>query len=142
VWARAHTDAGGISRFLDDLRPPGTVVAGPARALGARRPGEAAMAGGGRRWGWWILLGGVATLAVASALDPEGLRKYQRLSREVESARAVNADLAAENQRLAREVRGLRTDPAALERAAREELQYVRPGERVYLFGGDEEPRR
>jgi cell division protein FtsB len=100
------------------------------------------MAGGGRRWGWWILLGGVATFAAASALDPEGLRKYQRLSRDVESARAVNADLAAENQRLAREVRGLRTDPAALERAAREELQYVRPGERVYLFGGDEEPRR
>lgn len=101
------------------------------------------MAGtGGRRRGWWILLATVAILATASALDPEGLRKYQRLSREVGATRAINAELAAENRRLAREVRAVRSDPAALERAVREELQYVRPGERVYLFGGDEEPRR
>jgi cell division protein FtsB len=38
---------------------------------------------------------------------------------------------------LAREARALRADPAALERAAREELRFVRPGERVYWLGGD-----
>jgi cell division protein FtsB len=46
-----------------------------------------------------------------------------------------NARIAAENARLAREVRALRTDPSALERAAREELRFVRPGERVYWVG-------
>ena len=46
-----------------------------------------------------------------------------------------NARLAAENAALSREARALRGDPAALERAAREELRFVRPGERVYWLG-------
>jgi cell division protein FtsB len=45
---------------------------------------------------------------------------------------AENAAIAAENARLAAEARALRTDPAALERAAREELRFIRPGEVVY----------
>jgi cell division protein FtsB len=52
--------------------------------------------------------------------------------------RAENARLAAENAALAREAHALRSDPAALERAAREELRFVRPGERVYLLGAGE----
>jgi cell division protein FtsB len=50
--------------------------------------------------------------------------------------RAENERLASENVALAREARGLRGDAAALERAAREELRFVRPGERVYWLGG------
>lgn len=50
---------------------------------------------------------------------------------------AENARLASENAALAREARALRGDPAALERAAREELRFVRPGERVYWLGAD-----
>ncbi len=50
-----------------------------------------------------------------------------------------NARMAAENASLAREARALRSDPAALERAAREELRFVRPGERVYWLGSDAE---
>lgn len=83
----------------------------------------------------------LAALAVAVAADPEGLRKYQRLARQVESTRAVNAELARENAELSREVRALRSDPAALERAVREELQLVRPGERVYVVEPDGRPR-
>jgi cell division protein FtsB len=49
-----------------------------------------------------------------------------------------NARLTAENSQLAREARALRSDPAALERAAREELRFVRPGERVYWLGAGE----
>ncbi len=92
------------------------------------------MAGiGGRRW--WVYVGGVAVLATLSALDPSGQRRYQRLTGDVEAMRRENAHLAAENARLAREVHALRTDPAAVERAVREELRYVRPGERVYVLG-------
>jgi len=50
-----------------------------------------------------------------------------------------NRALAVENERLAREVKALRSDPAALERALREELRYIRWGERVYLL---EDPAR
>ena len=89
----------------------------------------------GRRWGWAGYVGVVAILAALSALDPAGLRRYLRLEGDARRMGAENARLAAENARLAGEVRALRTDPSALERAAREELRFVRPGERVYWVG-------
>jgi len=90
---------------------------------------------GGRRVGWWIA-GAVALAGAAAAVDPDGLRKYLRLRVEVRRMQEENARLTSDNAALAREVRALRHDPAALERAAREELRFVRPGERVYWLGG------
>jgi cell division protein FtsB len=91
----------------------------------------------------WTLYGAMlAALAGLSAWDPGGLRKQLTLSREVDRMRADNARLAAENERLEREVRALRTDPVALERAVREELRYIRPGERVYVLDGEGGGRR
>lgn len=60
-----------------------------------------------------------------------GLARTIELGRDLRSLRARNALLTAENERLAREADGLRTDPAALERVARAELGWVRPGEIV-----------
>ncbi|MGB8932208.1 MAG: septum formation initiator family protein [Anaeromyxobacteraceae bacterium] len=83
-----------------------------------------------RKW-IFLFLGAVALLAAASALDPSGFRKHQRLAAEVERMRAENVRLDGENARLAREAVALRSDPAAIERAVREELRFVRPGEMV-----------
>lgn len=88
----------------------------------------------GPRARWWVL-GAAVAAAVAAALDPSGLRRYLALSSEVRRMQRENARLAADNASLSREVRALRSDPAALERAAREELRFVRPGERVYWLG-------
>jgi cell division protein FtsB len=77
----------------------------------------------------------VAFVVAAAALDPSGLRRYIALSAAVVRMQEENRRLAAENAALTREARALRTDPAALERAAREELRFVRPGERVYWLG-------
>ncbi len=98
------------------------------------------MSGTGRRVGrtWWIA-GAVALAAAAAALDPSGLRKYLALQGEVRRMKDENARLAGENASLSREARALRSDPAALERAAREELRFVRPGERVYWLGTGKE---
>ena len=93
-----------------------------------------------RRWAIYAVV--VAGLGALSALEPAGLRKGLLLSRDVERMRAENAELAGENARLAREIRDLRTDPAALERAVREELRYIRPGERVYVLDGEGGGRR
>ncbi len=82
-----------------------------------------------RRWAIYGTV--VALLAVLSALDPRGLRRYLALDREVERMQAENARHAQREAQLAAEIHALRTDPAALERAIREELRYVRPGERV-----------
>lgn len=76
----------------------------------------------------------VAALAALSAWDPDGLRKHLRLAGEAKRLTAENKDLAQENARLRREVRALDGDPTALERAAREELGYVKPGEIVFKF--------
>ena len=49
------------------------------------------------------------------------------LAREIESLREENA-------RLAGDIAALRSDPAAIERIAREELGLARPGETVFLL--------
>jgi cell division protein FtsB len=79
-----------------------------------------------------------ALLLGASAADPEGLRKWRRLASEARRIDSDNVLLARENERLRRDVRALRGDPAALEQAAREDLGYVRQGELVFKL--DEDP--
>jgi len=41
--------------------------------------------------------------------------------------------LEQENGRISQKVRGLKSDPRAIEREAREQLKYARPGEVVYV---------
>lgn len=92
---------------------------------------------------WALLyLAGVALLAGLSALDPDGLAKNRRLESEARRVERENQDLRQENLRLRREARALAGEPAALERAAREELGWVRPGEVVYRLDEQEGARR
>jgi cell division protein FtsB len=58
-----------------------------------------------------------------------GLARTLVLRRDLAALRARNAQLAADNERLGREAEALRSDPGALERVARAELGWVRPGE-------------
>jgi cell division protein FtsB len=60
-----------------------------------------------------------------------GLARTLELRRDLRALRARNAQLAADNERLAREAAALREDTAAIERVARVELGWVRPGEIV-----------
>jgi cell division protein FtsB len=71
-------------------------------------------------------------LATASALAEGGFRRYWRLSDDVRALRERNQKYVDENARLRREIEALRSDARALERAAREELGLVRPGEIVF----------
>lgn len=87
---------------------------------------------------WSIFLAAAAVLAALSALDRDGLRKHRRLEADAGRVEAENEALRQENARLRREARALAGDPAALERAAREELGFVRPGEMIYKIGGGE----
>jgi len=79
-----------------------------------------------------LYLAALAVLLALSATDPDGLRKALHQERQVERLAEENAALEQSVQRLRREVKALSGDPAALERAAREELGYVKPGEIVY----------
>jgi cell division protein FtsB len=82
----------------------------------------------------WLFayVGALVALLGASALHPGGLRKHRTLAEDVRRVADENEKLRETNARLRREARALAGDPAALERAAREDLGYVRPGERVY----------
>lgn len=78
----------------------------------------------------------VLALLALSLADPGGLRKAIRNEAEVARLERENAALEQRVAQLRREVKALQGDPAAVERAAREELGYVKPGEVVYKLDG------
>ena len=75
---------------------------------------------------------GALVLAALSALDARGFRRAARLRTQVEALRRGNRQLTEDNAALSREIQAQRFDAAAVERAVREELGYVRPGELVF----------
>lgn len=82
-----------------------------------------------------VTLGVLAVLLAlfaASVAHPDGLRKALRNEEEGRRLERENSELEQAVARLRREVRALRGDPTAIERAAREDLGYVRPGEIIY----------
>jgi cell division protein FtsB len=85
-----------------------------------------------RRQVVWIAVAGAVVLAAGSLSAEGGFRRYARLQNDLRSLEERNARLTADNLRLKREVKRVRTEPAALERAARESLGLVRPGEIVF----------
>jgi cell division protein FtsB len=52
--------------------------------------------------------------------------EYQNLHQEI-------GGLQEENQRFTQQINALQTDPKAIEKEAREQLHYARPGERIYV---------
>ena len=70
-------------------------------------------------------------------LDEQGLPRYRHLSAELGELRQSNEELVREIAALKAEVEALRTDPAYVERIARDELGMVRDEELVFQF-----PRR
>jgi len=91
----------------------------------------------------WLFayFGTLVVLLAASALHPAGLRKHRALAVDVRRVAEENEKLREKNLRMRREARALAGDSAALERAAREDLGYVRPGERVYELRAPGSPR-
>ena len=70
--------------------------------------------------GWHVVFGANGMLTYT-----QKRAEYRKLQGEIES-------LHQENQRLQQQVEGLKNDPAAIEKEAREQLRYARPGEKVY----------
>jgi cell division protein FtsB len=83
------------------------------------------------------LLGGAALLVVVGALAVYGVTALVRVShlrREMETMERDLGTLRARTDELTRTVDRLRSDPAYIEKLAREELGYVRDGEIVLKF--------
>ena len=85
-----------------------------------------------RRQVVWAAVAIALMLALGSLSAEGGFRRYAKLKRDVRSLEDRNTRLLADNARLKREVQRVRTEPAAIERAARESLGLVRTGEIVF----------
>lgn len=73
-------------------------------------------------------------LLVSFVLGEMGLVKYYRMKSQYNSLADEIAGLKQDNAKLSREVHALRTDPACIERIARDKLGLARPGEIVYYY--------
>lgn len=74
------------------------------------------------------------TLVVESLFGARGLSAMMQARREY-AVLANDLDrVRAENQRLQAEARRLREDPTAIEEAARRDLGYMAPGEKVFIL--------
>ncbi len=85
-----------------------------------------------RRKFWWFGLCAAIALGVISASDARGLRRYLRLQHELETLSNRKHQLMEQNRQLREEIQALREDPESIERAVREELGFIRPGEVVF----------
>jgi len=81
---------------------------------------------------------GVGTLAALLAyhvlFGANGLVVYQQKQSESSQLQTQVEGLKRQNDQLAQRVRALKSDPQTIEREAREQLRYVRPGEMIYTL--------
>lgn len=73
-------------------------------------------------------------LAVHVVAGPNGLFPYQQKRAEYRKLEKEVQQLQVENERLAQQIESLKSDPQAVEKEAREQLRYARPGEVVYTL--------
>ncbi len=63
-----------------------------------------------------------------------GLMIYGRKRTEYKSLQEQVGRLQQENDQLSKNIKSLKTDPATIEKEAREQLRYARPGEVIYTL--------
>jgi cell division protein FtsB len=109
-------------RLADCIAQHQFLLRGAERVYGARRKlATAAMS----------LL--VVMLAYHVVFGANGMVAYRHKRAENRKLQEDILRLEQENGRISRKVRELKTDPKAIEREAREQLKYARPGEVVYV---------
>jgi cell division protein FtsB len=90
----------------------------------------------------WLLRGGGAVLLAATfgygpihLYSRSGLSQYLDLCDKLDKVRRDNARLTFENGRLEREAAALKLDSRSIEREARAQTNWVKPGEVVFDLG-------
>ena len=97
--------------------------------------------------GGWVraywLVAAVTVLGIVLVLIDEksGVAEWQRLRSELAVSQARIEELSARAETLREQITELEQDPFAVERAIREELGLVRPGERLVRFTGERPAR-
>jgi cell division protein FtsB len=80
----------------------------------------------------WFLITGLALLILQDVFGTHGVLAMRRSIKEAAQVQQEIDRLNAENQKLQDHVQSLKSDPAAIEKIAREDMGLARPGE--YIF--------
>ncbi len=72
-------------------------------------------------------------LLVRVVVGPNGMVVYQRKRVEYRRLEQQINELQKENDALTQRTKALKTDPATIEKEAREQLRYAKPGEVIYV---------
>jgi cell division protein FtsB len=74
-----------------------------------------------------------ASLFVHVVFGANGMVVYKQKRAEYEALRNQNVQVQDDNDRYTRQIQGLKSDQKAIEKEAREQLGYAKPGEYVYV---------
>jgi cell division protein FtsB len=80
----------------------------------------------------WLLGLALALLLLQDIFGTHGVIAMRRSQREASQVQQEITEVDEENQRLQDNVKALKSDPAAIERIAREEMGLARPGEHIF----------
>jgi cell division protein FtsB len=80
----------------------------------------------------WFLACGLALLLLQDIFGTHGVLAMRRSQKEAATIQMEINQLNEENRRLQDRVKALKTDPAEIERIAREEMGLARPGEIIF----------
>jgi cell division protein FtsB len=80
----------------------------------------------------WFLVGGLALLLLQDIFGTHGVLAMRRTQQQAAEIRKEINQLDTENKKLLERVKALKTDPATIERIAREENGLARPGEFIF----------
>jgi len=86
----------------------------------------------------WFLVAGLTLLVLQDIFGTHGVLAMRRSQQQAADIQKEIDQLNQENQKLQDRVKSLKSDPAAIERIAREEIGLARPGE--YIFKIPQKP--
>ncbi len=82
----------------------------------------------------------VAMLAFHVIFGANGMIVYHQKRNEYKALDAEIKSIQAENDHLNQNIQALKTDPKAIEKEARQQLHYAKPGEVIYTLPAEKPP--
>jgi cell division protein FtsB len=79
-------------------------------------------------------------VAYHAVFGANGMMVYQKKKAEYRQLLKDNESMQRENDRVQQQIKALKSDPATIEKEAREQLRYTRPGEMVYILPEQNKP--
>ncbi|MGA3196919.1 MAG: septum formation initiator family protein [Terriglobales bacterium] len=109
-----------------------------AEAMAARwvertRPAWSWLARDWRRVGTAVAVLFIAGLLLHATFGANGMVVYQQKRAEMQALQSEVNELQKANERYAEQIKLLKSDPAAIEKEAREQLHYTRKGEVIFV---------